>query len=159
MKGELAMHRLLIILSVTLILFGCGSASNLEIRSPGTNAVQSGDYIFMLTVNDTSKSKFLLSAELRYEGAEEQVEIFHSTEIVSYEIFDQDNNVIYSEFPTDAAAQTTLIRGEGAPSQMNATLSDLPDAGEYTVVATAKFTDSVSNKKYEMENTISFEVE
>lgn len=153
------MHRLLIILSVTLILVGCGSASNLGIPSPGTNAVQSGDYIFMLTVNDTSKSKFLLSAELRYEGVEEQVEIFHSTEIVSYEIFDQDNNVIYSEFPTDAAAQTTLIRGEGAPSQMNATLSDLPDAGEYRVVAVAKFTDAVSNKKYEMENTISFEVE
>lgn len=152
------MHRLIIILSVILILFGCGSSPNLKTYSTGANTVQSGDYMFTLTVNDTSKSKFLLSAEIRYEGAEEQVDIFHSTEIVSYEIFDQDNNVIYSEFPTDAAAQTTLIRSEDVPNQMNATLSDLPAAGEYRVVAVAKFTEASSDKKYEMENTINIEI-
>lgn len=42
---------------------------------------------------------------------------------------------------------------------MNVTPSDLPAAGEYRVVAVVKFTDSVSNKKNEIENTLSFEVE
>lgn len=64
------MHRLLIILSVTLILFGCGSASNLGIPSPGANAVQSDDYTFTMTVNGTTKSKFFHRAELLYEGTE-----------------------------------------------------------------------------------------
>lgn len=156
----LSMHRLLIILLVTTYLFGCNSTSDLKAdSSTRENAVDVGDYTFSLALNDSSDSNSLISAELYYEGTEESVDIQHSSEILFYEIFDQDNNVVYSEFPTDAAAQTTLNNGESSLTDLHVSLSDLPAAGEYRVVAVASFTDLSTNKEYEIENTLSFELE
>lgn len=159
----LSMHRLLIILLVTTFLFGCSSPSErkLSIADSSTreNAVDVGDYTFSLVLNDSSERNSLVSAELHYEGTEESVDIQHSSEILSYEVFDDDQQLIYSEYPTDAADQTTLNSGESTLKDLNVSLSDLPVPGEYTVVAVANFTDLSTNKEYEIENTLSFELE
>lgn len=156
------MNRFLMSLLALFVLSGCGSSSDLKVSSVDlsdeSNSVKSDDYTFTLTVNDNSESNSLLTAELRYEGAEEQVKLQHSTEIVSYEVFDQNNEVIHAEFPTDASNQTTLSTGDNTFTKLHVSLSDLPSAGEYTVIAVAKFTDASSNKKYKMENTISFKI-
>ena len=154
------MHRLLSILLVTVLLFGCSSSSDLKVSpsnpASGSNSLSSGDYTFTLTLNDNSESSSLLTAELRYDGAEEEVVIQHSSEILYYEVFDENGNVMYAEFPTDEANQTTIRSGESILAELDVSLSDLRSPGEYTVLAVAEFSDT---KKYEIENTLKFKVE
>lgn len=95
------MYRLVLTLAVVAILSGRGSSSDLKVSSSNpsseSNSVNSGDYTFTLILNDNSESPPLLTAELRYDGAEEDVVIKHSSEILDYEVFDENANVIYAK--------------------------------------------------------------
>jgi len=158
------MHRFWISLLVVAVLYGCGSTSNPNDSSSNIsthyNSVESDNYTFTLTVDGTSETNSIFTAELSYEGEEANVLLEHNNNIIStYEVLNKDNQVIYSTFTTQESAVTTLSKGESVTIELNISVEKLSSKGEYTLIAVASFTDTSTNKDYELENIISFEVE
>jgi len=156
------MNRLLLLFTVLLVLAGCGETLALKNSDTSSNSsvVDRDDYTFTLYVNDVKdNNESLVKAELSYDGNEESVDIQHAGEIFSLQLLDEENAVVFYTAPTDNADLTTLTKEQDVLADLSVNLSDLPSPGQYTVVVVADFADIATDKSYDIENSISFEVE
>ncbi|XKH49939.1 hypothetical protein LG275_09930 [Chryseomicrobium palamuruense] len=155
------MKQIILGLIIIGILSGCGTQLSLTDSNSfsDSSSVLQGDYTFTLTVIEDKDSDSIISAELGYEGEEENVLLRHANEIYSYEVLDEDKRIIFSNQPTEESNETILRNGENLDSDLNLSLSDLPSPGKYKVIVIANFTDTITTEVNIIENTISFEVE